>query len=54
VQPAAPVGSGECDDRTVRAIDNDGIVLGAALLTERIAVMPDRAGIGGIVRCGDG
>ena len=50
VQPAAPVGSGQRDDRAVGPVDHDGAVLGGALLAERITVVPDRSGVGRVLR----
>ena len=54
MQPAAPVGSGQREHGTVGPVHHDGVVGGGALLAERVTVVPDRAGIGGVVRGGDG
>ena len=46
VQPALPVAAGQRQHGAVRAVDHDGFVGGRALLAERVAVMPDGAGVG--------
>jgi len=45
VQPAAPRRSGQLQHRAVRAIHHDGGSLRGALLAERVAEMPDGAGV---------
>jgi hypothetical protein len=47
MQPGEPFGSGQRDHRPVRAVHHHGFAFGSALFTERIAVMPHRAGVGG-------
>ena len=46
VQPGAPLTSGQHQRRPVRTIHHDGFVGRRALLAERIAVVPDGAGVG--------
>ncbi|SHV43603.1 Uncharacterised protein [Mycobacteroides abscessus subsp. abscessus] len=46
VQPALAVVAGELDGRAVAAVHDDGFGGGGTLLPERIAVMPDGAGVG--------
>ena len=46
VQPGLAVVAGERQHGPVRAVDHDGCVGGRALLAERIAVVPDGAGVG--------
>ena len=54
MQPGTAVGSGHRDDRPVRAVHHHRIVFGGSLLGERVAVVPDCAGIGGVVGGGHG
>ena len=46
VQPALAVGAGERQHGPVRAVDDDGLIGGRALLAERVAVMPHGTGVG--------
>ena len=46
VQPRAPLAAGQRERRAVRAVDHDGFVCRRPLLAERVAVMPDGAGVG--------
>ena len=46
VQPALPVAAGELEHGPMRAIHHHGVVHRGALLTERVAVVPDRTGVG--------
>ncbi len=48
------VGSGQRDDGPMRAVHHHRIVLGGALLAERVAVVPHRSGVGGGIGCGYG
>ena len=48
-----PVRAGQGEHRAVRAIHQHGIGFGGALLAQRIAVVPDRAGVGSRFGCGN-
>jgi hypothetical protein len=46
VQPRLALGAGERDHRPMRAIDDDGPGGRGPLFAERVAVVPDCAGVG--------
>ena len=46
VQPALPVGTGQGEHTAMRAIDQHRAGFGCALFAQRVAVMPDDAGVG--------
>ena len=46
VQPALPLASGQREHRAMRAVHHHRLVLRGPLLAERVAVMPDGAGVG--------
>ncbi len=54
VQPRLAVVAGERQHGPMRTVDYDGLIGGRALFAERVAVMPDGAGVGsgvGRVHC---
>ena len=53
VQPALAVVAGELDGRAVAAVHDDGLGGGGTLLPERVAVVPDGAGVGSGFGCGN-
>ena len=46
VQPALAVVAGERQHGAVRAVDDDGLIGGRALLAKRVAVVPHGTGVG--------
>jgi len=53
VQPCLPVLAGQGEHRAVRAVHEHRIGFGGTLLAQRIAVVPDRAGVGPRIGCGN-
>jgi hypothetical protein len=46
VQPVLAAAARQLEHRAMRAVHDHGLVNGGALLTERVAVVPDGAGVG--------
>ena len=46
VQPTEPLGTGQGEYRAVRPVDDHRVNFGGALFSQRVAVVPHRAGIG--------